>query len=92
MIVIALFVGNDLVESLGEPTAAGPMQRWLDADQLLMVLVPRRLLALVAEGGGDARPAGGPRRGRPILSGCPGFARSRAFIPGHFVLGRPAGT
>jgi hypothetical protein len=61
VIVIALFVGNDLVESLGEPTAAGPMQRWLDADQLLMVLVPRRLLALVAEGGGDARPAGGPR-------------------------------
>ena len=56
VLVVNLFVGNDLeLESREEPPHWA--ESWLDAERLLIVVIPRRLLAWSRERQGDRPPA-----------------------------------
>jgi hypothetical protein len=43
VVVIDLFVGNDLVDNLSGNVTPGWVEQWLDRDRLLLLVVPRRL-------------------------------------------------
>lgn len=49
LIVIALFIGNDIAQSLLPPRRHRALRSWLDRDQVLLALLPGRLLRLARE-------------------------------------------
>jgi len=68
LVVVDVFVGNDLVGELGEAEPLSWLQRGLDGEHLLVTLVPSRLLALAREAPADAR---APAKGRRAVPGVP---------------------
>jgi len=58
VIVVDVFIGNDLTDNLSGNLAPDWLGRWLDRDRLLILLVPRRLLALAGDQQGGMRPVG----------------------------------
>ncbi|MHC5212354.1 MAG: hypothetical protein ACYTG2_16690 [Planctomycetota bacterium] len=56
VVVVNVFIGNDLAEGLGESRSVGWMQSWMDAERLLSVLVPPRWLRIRSDKLADARP------------------------------------
>jgi hypothetical protein len=60
VVIVDLFVGNDLlIESRDAPTRGG-LESWLDADRLLLVRIPQRLLTLAREQEGELGELPGP--------------------------------
>ncbi len=63
-VVVALFVGNDIQDARrGAPTT---LETWMDRDEVLILQIPRRLLALSREraaGAAIANPGGSTRTG-----------------------------
>jgi hypothetical protein len=65
LIVVSVFIGNDLGQAREATPSAGPLRVWLDRDRLRLWLLPHRLTALARErerggaraehGAGDAR-------------------------------------
>jgi len=49
LIVVNVFVGNDLSRPVPPVTRPSMLERWLDPENLLVVQLPRRLLALAAQ-------------------------------------------
>lgn len=58
VIVVDVFVGNDLVDNLSVSAAPDWLEPWLDRERLLILLVPRRALAVVTGQQGELRPDG----------------------------------
>jgi lysophospholipase L1-like esterase len=58
LVVVNVFIGNDLAEGLGELRRVDPLRNWLEAEQLFTVLLPRRWLAIRAGQHVDARRPG----------------------------------
>jgi hypothetical protein len=56
VVVVNVFIGNDLTEGLGEDRPVGWMQSWMDAERLLTMLVPPRWLRYQAERPAIGRP------------------------------------
>jgi hypothetical protein len=82
VVVVDVFVGNDLAEGLKASRPVGWLQRCMDERQLLLALVPRRLLRVQAaqpmetrplEGGRAAEDSGaaGARNGAPAVARTP---------------------
>ena len=57
LIVIGLFVGNDIAQSPGAPRRCRTLRSWLDRRQVLLALLPNRLSALAREA--ERRDTGG---------------------------------
>jgi hypothetical protein len=70
VVLVDLFVGNDLVDNLrGRDHFRGAMRHWLDRHNLLLYEVPRRLAILARE---RHRRGGRPRALEPPLAAAPG--------------------
>jgi hypothetical protein len=71
VIVIDLFIGNDIVDDYG--CNPSPLRKWLDRENLLVYVVPRRLWAWARERGraGGAATVGVPQLDAAWASGMP---------------------
>ena len=57
VVVIDVFVGNDLIDNLSGNVAPSWLAHWLDRDRLLVLVVPRRVFAVAHDQQGGMRPA-----------------------------------
>ena len=57
VVVVDLFIGNDLIDNLSGNVTPGWIEPWLDRDRLLLLVVPRRLWVSRDQQGG-MRPVG----------------------------------
>lgn len=82
LIVIALFLGNDITEAHRQD--ATTLSSWLESDEVLIVQLPRRLLALARE-----RRAGAAIAGRGHSADTFGIPTTRAFSPDEIERALP---
>ncbi|HTE06682.1 MAG TPA: hypothetical protein VK824_10835, partial [Planctomycetota bacterium] len=76
VVVVDVFIGNDLSEGLAESRPAGWLERWMDGRRLLVALVPRRLWRVTTAQTVTTRPLDGTGAARPDPL-APGRARTR---------------
>jgi hypothetical protein len=57
VVVIDVFIGNDLIDNLSGNVTPSWLARWLDRDRLLVLVVPKHIFAVAHDQQGGMRPA-----------------------------------